>query len=715
VTGEPSRARLLDARVIGPGIASFALLLGLFLQGAFQEPHFAIIPAGFIFMGFVLVCIAQALRRRLVIRRAPAEAPMLAWLAVAALSLAVASYRRPGVLALVNLTAFVALYFTCTQSLNRRNIRPLLAAFAGALAAALLMGVAQDLYIFDEMLRNIEKNPDWIQTNLPGATLSPTYSGDLITRLKSREVFSFFVISNTFAGLLLLAIPVLLGGAVDIVRGRRNALRWAAAGPAALAVAGFVLLTKTHSKGAWLIGAGVIVGWLAWAASARVASRKPLLAVRITAVAILALGIFLGWPFLIDALGVRTGFYLTALKIWRAHPLLGVGIGNFTEHYFLLKPPWTHEVRNAHSLLLGSLAETGILGAVACAASCLCMIWGAASGKPSGEKVRSPSRASTVACAIGGLAAILTGYALKIYTWPVLLGCGAAFAAVYACMLALPPGRATRIGLTAGLAGLLAHAMADLDFSVGAITYFAAVAAAAGALLSGKARASREIEVKGAYQKLLILAPTAAFLVFVLVVARPLSKSSAFFAQARQSKAPGRRDSLLAKAVEADPSFAEAHLERAMLAGERFATTGATSDLAAAERHFLKAAELRPLSSTIHRRWAHMFERRIQTAGFGFSLANEAVKHYGDAIALYPTNPWLYYYRGKLLEASSTKRSELAEEALRDYLRALELYSEVGNLFLIFEPSVFLDLHGRAVRLARRLGRPEPKRPETRR
>jgi putative inorganic carbon (hco3(-)) transporter len=60
---------------------------------------------------------------------------------------------------------------------------------------------------------------------------------------------------------------------------------------------------------------------------------------------------------------------LAALDMWRAHPLTGVGPGNFETHYLSYAPARNldqrAEVRSAHSLYLESLAETGLLGAIA--------------------------------------------------------------------------------------------------------------------------------------------------------------------------------------------------------------------------------------------------------------------------------------------------------------------------------------------------------------
>ena len=54
--------------------------------------------------------------------------------------------------------------------------------------------------------------------------------------------------------------------------------------------------------------------------------------------------------------------------MWRTHPLIGVGPGNFEMHYLGYAPAidldQRAEPRSAHDLYLESLAETGIVGSV---------------------------------------------------------------------------------------------------------------------------------------------------------------------------------------------------------------------------------------------------------------------------------------------------------------------------------------------------------------
>jgi O-antigen ligase len=64
----------------------------------------------------------------------------------------------------------------------------------------------------------------------------------------------------------------------------------------------------------------------------------------------------------------RASENLAALEMWRAHPIEGVGPGNFELNYLDYSAEIgldaRAEARSAHSLYLESLAETGLLGSV---------------------------------------------------------------------------------------------------------------------------------------------------------------------------------------------------------------------------------------------------------------------------------------------------------------------------------------------------------------
>lgn len=177
---------------------------------------------------------------------------------------------------------------------------------------------------------------------------------------------------NQFAGYLIALIPLALAFALD----RRAAprLRPVAALAATLATASVAF---SFTRGAIV---GLVLGGLVWLAVVRPrAAVVALVAVAVggAVLAPAALKERLTDPAGSD-LGLRADLWQSALDIYRSHPVLGVGLGNFGEAYArlpatvsagsqrrllhggqVLVPP------HANSLFLTILAEEGILGALA--------------------------------------------------------------------------------------------------------------------------------------------------------------------------------------------------------------------------------------------------------------------------------------------------------------------------------------------------------------
>jgi len=723
VSGQESSRNLLTPKTTGPAFAVLGVLTGLFLQGSMQDLHIAIIAPGIVFVGLAMVCISWALAGKITIKRTPGDPFVLVMLIVGAIGFFTASNHRAWLIAFINLCAFAALYFTCTQTFNRRNAGAFIGVIAGVGAVAIVLGLLQDFVVFENILRNIEKDPKWLGENLPN--ISSGHSGDLISRIKSREVFSFFILSNIFAGFLLLMLPIYIGMMIDAFTRGVGRQKLLAVAPGLFAIFGGYLFIKTHSKGAWLIAAFVIVALIAWTAMRSVLARRKGIYIALgTFVLIFAAAVFLARAHIADALGVRLGFYATALKMWAANPISGVGVGNFAEQYFFYKSAAAHEVKVAHSLVMQSLAETGIIGTLA-----ILSTWGvlAFSAWPRGShsaKQKRPVKACIISCSIAAAAAFGLGYFLNAYTLPSLLAYAAGFAAVFYAAVNIPIGRATRLGLAVGFSALMLHALVDFDLDVPAVALLGAFVAVTGATLTGRLKTFGEYTLKTASSVALIVIPASVFVLFVFSVARPISLSSVRLSEAKSSTNPEERFSLVSEAVRVDPDSAEAQLEMALFFSEEYSRTGGSRALAEAEIYFTRADDLRPMSATVQRLWGRMYENRLAALigstkaakGRAVSLINSAVSHYDKAIERYPTQPWQYYNRGRIFEFAwkLTGDNKYAREAYDNFIEAFHLYAHAGDLRLRFDFQTYKSIHKSLVELAKHLGKKPPPKPEYR-
>ena len=62
------------------------------------------------------------------------------------------------------------------------------------------------------------------------------------------------------------------------------------------------------------------------------------------------------------SLVMRIGYWRSGWEIWRRHPLLGIGSGNFHHYYYTYKSAWVEEVNKAHNCYWQWSIETGLIG-----------------------------------------------------------------------------------------------------------------------------------------------------------------------------------------------------------------------------------------------------------------------------------------------------------------------------------------------------------------
>jgi putative inorganic carbon (hco3(-)) transporter len=196
---------------------------------------------------------------------------------------------------------------------------------------------------------------------------------------------------NPYSGYLNLALPLLLALAAWAADVRVRL----AGGAVALLIGGALALAQ--SRGA-LIGLGaalLVMAWVGWpqlrrwfaggAALSIISVMASLVAGRITWNALLEK---MGWRPLTDvALShnvtdanfstvERLAHWAAATRMATAHPLTGVGAGNYPVVYHLYAVPhWQLPLGHAHNLYLNMAAELGIIGALAYLAVVAAGLW----------------------------------------------------------------------------------------------------------------------------------------------------------------------------------------------------------------------------------------------------------------------------------------------------------------------------------------------------
>jgi UDP-GlcNAc:undecaprenyl-phosphate GlcNAc-1-phosphate transferase len=268
---------------------------------------------------------------------------------------------------------------------------------------------------------------------------------------RTRRVYGLLVV----AGAVALAAPDLLrvyehaaGGQVSVEAGH-------AAGRAALLAA----IAAGVTWGLLTLGWGLIVSRRPWASGAR-ATGSWLLAIPIVIALVVAAGsaqridrnvrnqwhafTHLAEPGsssvassasqsrLLSGAGNRYDYWRIAWRVWREHPVLGVGAGNYPRPYYQQRAT-TEDIEQPHSIELQALSDLGIVGALLLAGFIGGIGWGVLRMRPAAA--RSPlSRALMV----GGVGAIGAWLAQTSVDWMHLLPGLTAIAIVAAAVLVRP-------------------------------------------------------------------------------------------------------------------------------------------------------------------------------------------------------------------------------------------------------------------------------------
>ena len=152
--------------------------------------------------------------------------------------------------------------------------------------------------------------------------------------------------------------------------GGRSRVWWAAG-----AAAAFVGLRLTESRSAFYATATIIALGMAWAVTTRWPAR--IRAAGLAALLLVALGLGYARTRAIErdptfrGAGLRQQFNATSLRMIRARPAFGVGIGQYYAASSLFLSPqlaWTYGFENAHNYFLQIGAELGVAGLVVFAA-----------------------------------------------------------------------------------------------------------------------------------------------------------------------------------------------------------------------------------------------------------------------------------------------------------------------------------------------------------
>ncbi len=273
----------------------------------------------------------------------PASWALLGWgaMALVAISLGRGSEQSE----LLSYTWLAVLFFGAAVLIARRHhSRVADLALAGLVIGTLLTalsGLNQYFFGFAEMQEQmLEMNN--------GAVLDPR----ILEKAKENLVKCNFAYSNSLGGHLLLCGPV--AAAWFYEKGRERPWGPIAFGIAAVLLVAVFLLTRSRAALVAMLLAGALVALWRYC-------RGQKLVIGLTG--LLVLSLLTGYLAMkIPSFQVRLDYWRVCLDLFRQSPLTGGGTGSFQNAYLVAKDPGLQDAVLSHSLVMGQLAENGLLG-----------------------------------------------------------------------------------------------------------------------------------------------------------------------------------------------------------------------------------------------------------------------------------------------------------------------------------------------------------------
>lgn len=252
--------------------------------------------------------------------------------------------------------------------------------------------------------------------------------------MESTEPLACFALANTLAGVLAVALLLLLGGLAASIAGHDGTARALRIACPAMLVAGCLILTK--SRTAWI---GLLCGLLSWGAFAGAGKLLTKRSLRFVLVGLLMAAVLIGAAAAAGALDrlvlleapksfrYRLEYWTGAWGVIRDHLWLGVGPGNFRQNYLRHKVAGSsEEVLDPHNLVLDVWANGGLiaLAGLLLAGGVAIRHWRTvlwkreqATSNPDDGRLDAPLRRSAIICGGAGIGLVFLKSGLVEFDW----------------------------------------------------------------------------------------------------------------------------------------------------------------------------------------------------------------------------------------------------------------------------------------------------------
>jgi len=524
-------------------------------------------------------------------------------------------------------------------------------------------------------------------------------------RLFGSDVFGSFGNPNSLAAYLLVGLGLLAGFFMRREAGisQKSEMLSERVGVAVVALLLCAALFWTRSKGGWVAAGALIWFGVMHAAIQRKPERRTLL-VRLTTIgvllltAVLALGYFNTLP-MPDSLRVRFDYWRATAAMVADHPLQGVGLGGFFEHYSFYKVPLGTETRDAHNDYVHFLAELGILGPLMYVALWSVLLRGKSPVDDVGDGTTKYESVLMLTGVAGFLMMFLGFQALNAADLPALIsGEGGAHAVKSLAITVLIPVlfaitfRISRgltltqvwrgFGCAAG--AILIHQMVDFDFKAPAV--MGSLFLLGGALLGEREREEEAGDGVSLKKASLTLLPIFAAILMILGVWYPftsgLARKNALVLEEWMREPVEKRElshdievreliAMRERAATAAPFDSQAWLDLADALRIQYRKKREVSVRKRILEAYSRAVARRPLAAAPHVQLANFQLDSLERGTaleMGRSRMAMAAHEYGIAAKRYPLHPGMPLWEGDALLLSGE-----IESACAAYMRAFAI------------------------------------------
>jgi len=717
-----------SGRIFGYGallLASAVIIMRPLFSGV-SAPFFSnMIVVLLIYAAFALWVFEMIVRRRILLYRSGLGIFIAVFILGIVVAILWSSYPRAGIGLLIHFLSYALLFLIVFDLCVRKGLsRYFLILLLASCLITTLYGIYQYFVFFPQWLNDLDANSEKV---LAAIGASKEMLPEIASRIKSKEVFSTFFLSNAFAGFLVILFPVQLGFLIESLKSKKRISTWLVI---IVSILSLVLIIGSMHLSRSLGGiVSFVFALLVFAALlAKEWMKRHWLKILIPLVIIIValVGLRRRLPkmhletMVKDSLRVRMGFWEGATSLIATHPWLGVGPGNFGDYYLQVKSAGAHEVQNAHNNFLQLWAECGPLATFAFAVMLCLALTRTYSAirtyeKDRKEKKEGPAESRSaffVVCGIcGGILAfvlllfIIRPFDLPLSTnlWVPVLWLAFAVALLHFSGNGEAVSRPfIAYGAFAGICGFILHSFVDFDLYVPGIaqTLFVVIAAAIGLKSETPRRKLMERAVGAPGQLVFIAVVAGLFFFFLFGVVQPLNEASRFYEQARvlflEREGVEKAKELATRAVELDESNADYHFFLSRIHHFLWEKDKdvESDNFKQAEKELLEAKRLNP-----HGCKYPLFLARLYMDAYWATEKDEfiegtageagAIGMYEWVVHLYPTNPrfWLEY-------GDALAQVDREKEMIDAYKKARSLQRKVDqrHVMLTHEEAAIIEL-----------------------